>query len=126
MEAEKEVKEEVKKQPHESIIISYAEGQKKEPREKKPRPERKNEYQYNADIIDENTVIPALPKKSELIPKPDMKQYKEKEKANGKRIEDIINKKVRHFLWQKDIREEKFSFKKKAQEGEKKHTSLQS
>ena len=42
-------------------------------------------------------MIPALPKKGELIPKPDMKQYKEKEKANGKRIEDIINKKVPPF-----------------------------
>ena len=75
----------------------YEEGPKKEPREKKVRPERKNEYEYNADIIDENTVIPALPKKNELIPKPDMKQYKEKEKANSHRIEEIINKKVQHF-----------------------------
>ena len=37
---------------------------KREPREKRPRPERKNEYEYNADLIDENTVIPPLPKKN--------------------------------------------------------------
>lgn len=51
---------------------------KGEPREKRPRPERKNEYEYNAEIIDENTVIPPLPKKSEIIAKPDIAVYKAK------------------------------------------------
>jgi hypothetical protein len=35
-------------------------------------------YEFNADIIDENTVIPPLPKKGELIPKPDILIIKEK------------------------------------------------
>lgn len=71
------------------------EGPKKgEGREKRPKVERKNEYDFNADLIDVNTVIPPLPKKGELIPKPDIKQYKEKEKVNSQKIEDIINKKV--------------------------------
>lgn len=56
--------------------MSKIEGQKREPREKRPRPERKNEYDYNPDLIDENTVIPPRPKKNEEIKKPDIKDYK--------------------------------------------------
>lgn len=85
--------------------------EKGEHHEKKPRaerPKRENEYEYNADNIDENTVIPAAPKKNEIIPKPDIKTYKERETKNTKRIEDIINKK-------KEIRAEKFKFNRKAQ-----------
>lgn len=59
--------------------MAHAEQHKKgEPREKRPRVERKNEYEYNPDIIDENTVIPPLPKKGELIAKPDIKLIKER------------------------------------------------
>lgn len=83
-------------------------GHKKEPHEKKQRPKRENEHEYNADLIDENTVIPALPKKGDIIPKPDNLVYKEKEKKNSLRIETLINKK-------KDIRAEKFKFSRKAQ-----------
>jgi hypothetical protein len=39
-------------------------------------------------------VIPPLPKKGEIIPKPDIKVYKEREIKNTARITDIINKKV--------------------------------
>ena len=67
---------------------------KNQTREKRVRPERKNEYEYNADIIDENTQLPPLPKKNQILQKPDIKQVKEKEKVNSLRIEDIINKKV--------------------------------
>lgn len=56
--------------------------------------ERKNEYEYNPDIIDENTVIPPLPKKAEIIPKPDIKLIKEREVRNNAKIEEIIEKKV--------------------------------
>ena len=75
--------------------MGHAEQQKKgEHREKRPRVERKNEYEYNPDIIDENTVIPPLPKKAELIPKPDIKLVKEREAKNNAKIEEIIEKKV--------------------------------
>ena len=75
---------------------SHAEQQKKgEPREKRPRVERKNDYEFNPDIIDENTVIPPLPKKAELIAKPDIKLIKEREGRNNAKIEEIIEKKVR-------------------------------
>jgi hypothetical protein len=67
---------------------------KREPREKRPRPERKNDYDFNADLIDENTVIPPLPKKNELIPKPDIATFKARETKNSARIEEIIEKKV--------------------------------
>jgi hypothetical protein len=39
-------------------------------------------------------VIPPLPKKSELIPKPDVKLFKEKENKIQNRIQDMITKKV--------------------------------
>lgn len=71
----------------------HPETNKKE-HEKKQRPKRENEHEYNADLIDENTVIPPLPKKGDLIPKPDINVFKEREKKNSQRIEDLINKKV--------------------------------
>jgi hypothetical protein len=39
-------------------------------------------------------VIPPLPKKSELLPKPDIKVIKEREQKNVNRIQELINKKV--------------------------------
>jgi len=39
-----------------------------------------------------------LPKKAEILPKPDIKVFKEKEKKNSQLIEDIINKKVAFLL----------------------------
>jgi hypothetical protein len=39
-------------------------------------------------------VIPPLPKKSEIIAKPDIKLTKEREVKNNARIEEIIEKKV--------------------------------
>ena len=42
----------------------YAGSPRKEGKEKRPRPERKNDYDYNPDLIDENTVIQPLPKKN--------------------------------------------------------------
>jgi hypothetical protein len=46
-------------------------------------------------------VIPALPKKGDIIPKPDNLVYKEKEKKNSLRIETLINKKVRLLRFRK-------------------------
>lgn len=43
-------------------------------------------------------MIQPLPKKNEIIPKPDIKTYKEREIKNTKRIEEIINKKVKFNL----------------------------
>jgi hypothetical protein len=39
-------------------------------------------------------VIPSLPKKSELIPKPDIIVTKDKEAKNNAKIDEIIEKKV--------------------------------
>lgn len=69
-------------------------GETKGNREKRPRNEKRSEYEYNADIINENTIIPPLPKKSDIIPKPDMKEIKEKESRNRERIDKLIEKKV--------------------------------
>lgn len=46
-------------------------------------------------MIDENTQIQPLPKKNELIKKPDIKDYKERETKNRTKIDAIIEKKVR-------------------------------
>ena len=105
MEAKTETKpEQAPTNQPESNTLSHTEHHKKEKgehHEKKPRaerPKRENEYEYNADNIDENTVIQPLPKKNEIIPKPDIKTYKERETKNTKRIEEIINKKVKFYL----------------------------
>lgn len=60
-------------------------------------------------------MIPPLPKKGDIIPKPDIKVYKEREQKNSHRIEELINKKVPLLLSQKDIRAEKFKFNRRAQ-----------
>jgi len=46
-------------------------------------------------------VIPPLPKKSEILPKPDVKVIKEKEQKNVNRIQDLINKKVQFNSFRK-------------------------
>lgn len=60
-------------------------------------------------------MIPPLPKKGDIIPKPDIKVYKEREQKNSHRIEELMNKKVQPLLSQKDIQAERFKFNRRAQ-----------
>ena len=69
-----------------------------EPHEKKERKEHKSEYVFDADAIKIDTEIPPLPKKSELLKKPDLEEVKEKEKKIRDKIGKLIEQKVSLYL----------------------------
>jgi len=71
----------------------------------------KHEYDYNPDLITEDTEIPPEPKKNELKKKPEMDTYK----AREKKIRDKVDK-IRDQI--KDVRAEKFKASKKIAKGE--------
>lgn len=49
--------------------------ERKKHQDKKIKHERPAEYQRNADLITEDTVLEPLPKKNQILHKPDLKSY---------------------------------------------------
>ena len=69
-----------------------------EQHEKKERKEHKSEYVFDADAIKIDTEILPLPKKSELLKKPDLEEVKEREKKIRDKIGKLIEQKVSHHF----------------------------
>lgn len=63
------------------------------PKHERPEPKREH-YDFNADLITEETEIPPLPKKAELLHKPDIEVFRTKEKALLADIKKIKEKKA--------------------------------
>lgn len=72
--------------------------ERKKHEDKKIKHERPAEFERNADLINEDTVLEPLPKKAELLQRPNLKDYQEREAKNKERVSKLIEKKVQMIL----------------------------